>query len=57
MHSNAAPSNRGADTEPQAFAMGMLQTPAARLGVLVHVIILNLAEIPVIGIHQFDEHI
>ena len=37
--------------------MGMVQPPAARLAVLIQVIILDLAEIPVVGIHQLHKHL
>ena len=36
---------------------GVLQAPAARLGVLVHIVILYLAEIPVIRVHKLAEHL
>ena len=55
VHQLAAPQGLHNDHR-QALLMGMVQATAACLGIFVHVIVLDLAEIPVISIHQFAEH-
>ena len=37
--------------------MGVLKTFSPGLGMLVHIIILDLAEIPVVGIYQLHKHL
>ena len=56
IHQPAAPQGFH-DNHRQSFAVGIPQAIHARLGAFIHIIVLNLAEIPVIGIHELLKNI
>ena len=55
-HQLAAP-ERLHDHHGQALLMSVLQAPAAGLGVLIQVVVLDQAEIPIVGVDEAHEHL